>query len=97
MSEYSYPPNSGNSDANGIIRNSDGAYVPNDPGNADWQIYQEWLTAGDVPDSTLVVSATALGNAAVIAQYQEEAARAATLQALEDRLSAIEAHLGLRS
>ena len=25
-------------------------WIPNDPGNRDWVEYQEWLTAGGVPD-----------------------------------------------
>lgn len=31
-----------------VIRLSDGAIIPNAP-NGDWQIYQDWLSAGNTP------------------------------------------------
>jgi hypothetical protein len=33
-----------------VIRTADGAYIPADPANRDWQEYQTWLAAGGVPD-----------------------------------------------
>lgn len=32
-----------------ILRLPDGAYIPNDPANTDWQQYQVWLSEGGVP------------------------------------------------
>jgi hypothetical protein len=34
----------------GVLRIEDNAHIPNDGGNADWQIYQQWLADGGVPD-----------------------------------------------
>jgi hypothetical protein len=33
-----------------VLRNSDGAVIPNDEGNRDWLAYREWLAAGNVPN-----------------------------------------------
>jgi hypothetical protein len=32
-----------------IVRLSDGAFVPNDPGNRDYREYLDWLEAGNTP------------------------------------------------
>jgi hypothetical protein len=33
---------------NGVLR-SDNAFVPNEPGNRDWQEYLRWLAEGNEP------------------------------------------------
>ena len=33
-----------------VTRDIDGAIIPNDPRNADWQTYQAWIAAGNVPN-----------------------------------------------
>jgi hypothetical protein len=33
-----------------IIRLSDGAFIPNDPGNCDYREYLEWVEAGNTPE-----------------------------------------------
>jgi hypothetical protein len=32
-----------------VIRDSDNAFIPNDPMNSDWIAYQVWLKAGNTP------------------------------------------------
>jgi len=34
---------------NGVLRFPDGAHIPDDPRNGDWQTYTAWLEAGGVP------------------------------------------------
>jgi hypothetical protein len=54
-----------------VIRNLDGAYIPNDPGNRDWVEYQQWLEAGGVPDPVppkVVATLDSVGNARTAAQ-----------------------------
>src|SRR6476660_3900259 len=93
MNDYSIPAGQ-KDDSNGVVRNADGAFIPNDPANKDWQTYQALLAEGGVPDQALVVSSLATSNGAALAERQREEALAASLakQAeLEARVAALEA------
>lgn len=37
-------------DTSGVIRKADNTYIPDDPRNADYQDYQEWLAAGNTAE-----------------------------------------------
>jgi hypothetical protein len=35
-----------------ILRPEDGAFIPPDPANTDYQAYLEWVAAGNMPEPT---------------------------------------------
>jgi len=39
-------------ESGGVKNLETGAFIPNDPGNIDWQKYQEWLSEGNTPELT---------------------------------------------
>jgi hypothetical protein len=81
-------------DYDGVRRTADGAIIPNDPGNADWVVYTDWLAAGNVPDPAPPPSpAGAISQSASslqIAQAKSLAAQGRTDEALAAVLDILE-------
>ena len=72
---------------NGIIRTVDGAFIPPDLANSDWQMYQQWLLLqGNVPDVADPLS-TDEHNAPILAQLATlDAASVRPLRAINNAI-----------
>ena len=46
---YKLSPNAPDGKAHSVIRTSDGACIPFDPANTDYQTYLKWLEEGNTP------------------------------------------------
>jgi hypothetical protein len=47
---YQLTTSTSTSTSTSIKRLSDGAFIPNDPGNRDYRDYLDWLDAGNTPE-----------------------------------------------
>lgn len=54
-----------------VQRFADGACIPNDPANADWQAFQKWLAAGNVPQDADPIELVALPSKTVEERLNE--------------------------
>ena len=57
----------------GVIRNLDGAIIPNDINNSDWKGYLAWVDLGNTPDPQFTLSqAQAICKAKALNDYRSE-------------------------
>lgn len=66
---------------NGVIRLADGAFIPNDPANSDYQAYLEWVADGNAP----APYKTAEEIAAELEAFQIKEAELATENAMRNK------------
>lgn len=76
-----------------ILRRSDNAYIPDDPGNRDRQIYVQWCEAGHKPDAPDKPPAPPASAAAAQPAPNANANTTAAIQSVVRRIEAIEARL----
>ena len=62
---------------NGVLRLSDNAFIPDTPGNRDWQEFQEWLAEGNTPEPQFTPEE-------LEAKQRQKAIKAAREQARQD-------------
>ena len=63
----------------GVIRLTDGAFVPECEGNRDWLKYREWTAAGNTPEPAFTPEEIAAEEAATAAEEARIRAKAADL------------------
>jgi hypothetical protein len=83
--------------ASGVTRTADGAHIPNDTRNRDWNAYLDWVALGNTADPITVpgLSAYKLGAIARIAREAESRRQAAAVVGHVDQLRFVEARIAV--
>lgn len=58
---------------NGVLRLADGAFIPADPKNVDWQEYSRWISDGNTPDAERMLNEEKFVRAALITMKRNSA------------------------
>ena len=56
-----------------VVRDADGAFIPSDPRNTDWLIYQAWLAEPNTPNP-IPVPAVVVSQVVTVRQFYQAAA-----------------------
>jgi hypothetical protein len=76
------------------VRRADGAEIPSDPGNRDWQDYLKWLALGNTPQPADPAPVVVDRNAVLRAKLNDLQLRTQSPTALTELIFALKEYLG---